>query len=100
MRDKSSAVPGVSEPEATQSSSEKLSEAQAAVIEWAHQAVVNDARRFIEQQALFTRTGPQGIRQVNVRGKLATEVDVGPPRKPVPARALRRADLCFSCEER
>jgi hypothetical protein len=28
MRDKSSAVPGVSEPEATQSSSEKLNEAQ------------------------------------------------------------------------
>jgi hypothetical protein len=26
---------------------------------------------FIEQQALFTRTGPQGIRQVNVRGLVA-----------------------------
>jgi TrwC relaxase len=42
--------------------------ALAAVIERAHQAAVNDALRFIEQQALFTRTGPQGIRQVNVRG--------------------------------
>jgi hypothetical protein len=31
MRDKSSAVPGVSEPEATQSSSEKLNEAQGIV---------------------------------------------------------------------
>ena len=27
---------------------------------------------FIEEQALFTRTGPQGIRQVNVRGLVAT----------------------------
>ena len=27
---------------------------------------------FIEQHALFTRTGPQGIRQVNVRGLVAT----------------------------
>ena len=26
---------------------------------------------FIEQHALFTRTGPQGIRQVNVRGLVA-----------------------------
>ena len=40
----------------------------AAVIERAHQAAVGDALRFIEEQALFTRTGPQGIRQVNVRG--------------------------------
>ena len=31
----------------------------------------NDALAFIEQQALFTRTGPQGIRQVNVRGLVA-----------------------------
>ena len=45
--------------------------AVAAVIERAHQAAVNDALRFIEQQALFTRTGPQGIRQVNVRGLVA-----------------------------
>jgi conjugative relaxase-like TrwC/TraI family protein len=42
--------------------------AVAAVIERAHQAAVNDALSFIERQALFTRTGPQGIRQVNVRG--------------------------------
>ena len=27
---------------------------------------------FIEAHALFTRTGPQGIRQVNVRGLIAT----------------------------
>jgi conjugative relaxase-like TrwC/TraI family protein len=45
--------------------------AVAAVIERAHQAAVNDALKFIEQQALFTRTGPQGIRQVNVRGLVA-----------------------------
>jgi conjugative relaxase-like TrwC/TraI family protein len=45
--------------------------AVAAVIERAHQAAVNDALRFIEQHALFTRTGPQGIRQVNVRGLVA-----------------------------
>jgi conjugative relaxase-like TrwC/TraI family protein len=40
----------------------------AAAIERAHQAAVQDALTFIEQHALFTRTGPQGIRQVNVRG--------------------------------
>ena len=44
----------------------------AAVIEQAHQAAVQDALRFIEEHALFTRTGPQGIRQVNVRGLVAT----------------------------
>jgi conjugative relaxase-like TrwC/TraI family protein len=31
-----------------------------------------DALAFIEKHALFTRTGPQGIRQVNVRGLVAT----------------------------
>ncbi len=46
--------------------------AVAAVIERAHQAAVKDALRFIEQHALFTRTGPQGIRQVNVTGLVAT----------------------------
>jgi conjugative relaxase-like TrwC/TraI family protein len=46
--------------------------AVAAVIERAHQAAVKDALTFIETHALFTRTGPQGIRQVNVRGLLAT----------------------------
>jgi conjugative relaxase-like TrwC/TraI family protein len=42
--------------------------AVAAAIEKAHQAAVQDALTFIEQHALFTRTGPQGVRQVNVRG--------------------------------
>jgi conjugative relaxase-like TrwC/TraI family protein len=46
--------------------------AVAAVVERAHQAAVNDALKFIEKHALFTRTGPQGIRQVNVRGLVAT----------------------------
>jgi conjugative relaxase-like TrwC/TraI family protein len=45
--------------------------AVAAVIERAHQAAVKDALAFIEKHALFTRTGPQGIRQVNVRGLIA-----------------------------
>jgi conjugative relaxase-like TrwC/TraI family protein len=45
--------------------------AVAAVIERAHQAAVTDALTFIENHALFTRTGPQGIRQVNVRGLVA-----------------------------
>jgi conjugative relaxase-like TrwC/TraI family protein len=46
--------------------------AMAAVIEQAHQAAVKDALAFIEEHALFTRNGPQGIRQVNVRGIVAT----------------------------
>jgi conjugative relaxase-like TrwC/TraI family protein len=46
--------------------------AVAAVIEQAHQAAIKDALMFIEKHALFTRTGPQGIRQVNVRGLVAT----------------------------
>ena len=46
--------------------------AVAAVIEQSHQAAVKDALAFIENHALFTRTGPQGIRQVNVRGLVAT----------------------------
>jgi conjugative relaxase-like TrwC/TraI family protein len=46
--------------------------AVAAVIERAHQAAVKDALAFIEKHALFTRTGPQGIRQVNVLGLVAT----------------------------
>ena len=44
----------------------------AAVIEQAHRAAVHDALRFIEEHALFTRTGAQGIRQVDVRGLVAT----------------------------
>jgi conjugative relaxase-like TrwC/TraI family protein len=43
----------------------------AAAIEKAHRAAVQDALRFIEEQALFTRTGPQGFRQVNVHGFVA-----------------------------
>jgi hypothetical protein len=43
----------------------------AAAIERAHRAAVADALRFIEEQALFTRTGPHGIRQVNVHGLVA-----------------------------
>src|SRR5829696_3001047 len=46
--------------------------AMAAVIERAHQAAVHDALTFIEKHALFTRTGPQGIRQVNVKGLVGT----------------------------
>ncbi len=46
--------------------------AVAAVIEQAHQAAIKDTLTFIEKHALFTRTGPQGIRQVNVRGLVAT----------------------------
>jgi conjugative relaxase-like TrwC/TraI family protein len=45
--------------------------AVATVIEHAHQASVKDALAFIEENALFTRTGPRGIRQVNVRGLVA-----------------------------
>ena len=44
----------------------------AAAIERAHHAAVQDALAFIEKHALFTRTGPQGLRQVNVRGLVAT----------------------------
>jgi conjugative relaxase-like TrwC/TraI family protein len=43
----------------------------AAVIERAHQSAVKEALAFVEKHALFTRTGPQGIRQVNVRGLVA-----------------------------
>src|SRR5215218_6422535 len=45
--------------------------ALAAVIERAHEVAVQDALMFIENHALFSRTGPQGLRQVNVRGLLA-----------------------------
>jgi conjugative relaxase-like TrwC/TraI family protein len=43
----------------------------AAVIERAHQAAVQDALGFIENHALYAREGPQGVRQVNVRGLVA-----------------------------
>lgn len=44
----------------------------AAVIEKAHQAAVTDALAFIEDQALFTRLGTNGVRQVDVHGLVAT----------------------------
>ena len=44
----------------------------AAIIETAHQAAVADALAFIEKQVLFTRTGTNGVRQVEVRGLVAT----------------------------
>src|SRR4029453_13319615 len=40
----------------------------AAQIEKAHRAAVRDALAFIEQHALFSRTGANGVRQVNVQG--------------------------------
>ncbi len=43
----------------------------AALIERAHRAAVRDALIFIEKHALFTREGPQGVRQVNVHGLVA-----------------------------
>jgi conjugative relaxase-like TrwC/TraI family protein len=43
----------------------------AAVIERAHRAAIEDAFRFIEQHALYTRTGTNGVRQVEVRGLVA-----------------------------
>jgi DNA primase catalytic core len=45
--------------------------AVAAQIEKAHRAAVADALSFIEQQALFSRTGANGVRQVNVQGLVA-----------------------------
>lgn len=44
----------------------------AARIERAHQAAVKDALRFIEEHALYTRTGKNGVRQLEVRGLVAT----------------------------
>ncbi|MCT1618940.1 MobF family relaxase [Janibacter hoylei] len=44
----------------------------AAVIERAHQAAIKDALGFIETKALFTRRGTNGVRQVDVRGLVAT----------------------------
>ncbi|WP_344203780.1 MobF family relaxase [Aeromicrobium alkaliterrae] len=43
-----------------------------AVIERAHNAAVKDALAFIEREALYTRTGTNGVRQVDVRGLVAT----------------------------
>lgn len=44
----------------------------AARIESAHQAAVGEALSFLEQHALFTRTGKNGVQQVDVRGLVAT----------------------------
>ncbi|MCC6496366.1 MAG: relaxase domain-containing protein, partial [Propionibacteriaceae bacterium] len=44
----------------------------AAEIERCHQLAVAEALRFIERHALFTRTGTDGVRQVDVRGLVAT----------------------------
>jgi len=44
----------------------------AATIELAHRAAVSDALRFVETHALFSRTGTNGVRQVDVRGLVAT----------------------------
>jgi len=44
----------------------------ARVIEAAHDAAVRDALAFIERQALFTREGRNGARQVETRGLVAT----------------------------
>ena len=44
----------------------------AARIERAHQAAIHDALTFIEKHALYTRTGTDGVRQVDVRGLVAT----------------------------
>src|SRR5215211_1358551 len=45
--------------------------AAAAQIERAHQDAIGDALRFLERHALFSRTGANGIRQVDVRGMVA-----------------------------
>jgi hypothetical protein len=42
-----------------------------AAIERAHRAAVRDALRFIEQHALYTRTGTNGVRQLEVHGLVA-----------------------------
>jgi TrwC relaxase len=49
--------------------------------EQAHQAAVQDALRFLGQHALFTRGGPQGIQQVNVRALVAprSRIETAPP---------------------
>ncbi|MCC6498499.1 MAG: relaxase domain-containing protein [Propionibacteriaceae bacterium] len=44
----------------------------AARIERCHQQAVADALEFIEQHALFTRTGTDGVRQIDVRGLIGT----------------------------
>ncbi|WP_430407192.1 MobF family relaxase (plasmid) [Janibacter sp. G349] len=46
--------------------------ALAARIELAHQAAIKDALAFIEAHALYSRTGTNGVRQVDVQGLVAT----------------------------
>ncbi len=46
--------------------------ATAALIEQAHRGAIGEALRFLEGQALFTRRGTNGVRQVEVRGLVAT----------------------------
>jgi len=46
--------------------------ATAGRIERAHQAAVKDALTFLEEHALYTRTGTNGVRQVNVQGLVGT----------------------------
>lgn len=46
--------------------------AVAAQIERAHQAAVQDALTFVEQHALYSREGTNGVRQVDVQGLVAT----------------------------
>jgi conjugative relaxase-like TrwC/TraI family protein len=43
----------------------------AALIEQAHQAAVQNALRFLERHAIFTRQGRNGVRQVDVTGLVA-----------------------------
>ncbi len=43
----------------------------AAAIERAHHQAVQDAVAYLERSALFTRQGPQGVRQVETRGLIA-----------------------------
>ena len=50
------------------------------MIEQTHQAAVKDALAFIEKHAMFTRTGPREIRQVNVRGPVATAFTIATAR--------------------
>lgn len=44
----------------------------AARIEKAHQGAIKDALVFLEEHALYTRTGTNGVRQVDVKGLVAT----------------------------
>ena len=70
--------------------------AVAAVIEQAHQAAVKDALTFIEKHALFTRTGPQGIRQVNVRAwwRLRSPTGTAGPATPICIPTWRSQTRC------